>query len=57
MSALEINVDNFEALVLYESHHRLVILYISAQWCGLCNVLDPIINSIALNYDEKEFFG
>ncbi|MDC0430407.1 thioredoxin family protein [Candidatus Thioglobus sp.] len=55
MSALEINIDNFEALVLDESYHRLVVLDISAEWCGPCNVLEPIINSIALEYDEKEF--
>jgi putative thioredoxin len=55
VSALEINIDNFEALVLDESYHRLVVLDISAEWCGPCNVLEPIINSIALEYDEKEF--
>ncbi|MDB2589874.1 thioredoxin domain-containing protein [Candidatus Thioglobus sp.] len=55
MPALEVNIDNFEALVLEESHHRLVVLDISAEWCGPCNVLEPIINSVASEYDEKEF--
>jgi putative thioredoxin len=55
MATLEVDIDNFEKRVLDESHHRLVILDISAQWCGPCNILEPIINSVALEYDEKEF--
>lgn len=55
MAALEVNVGNFDTLVLDESHHRLVVLDISAQWCGPCNILEPIINSVSLEYDEKEF--
>ena len=55
MAALEVDIDTFESLVLDESHHRLVILDISAQWCGPCNILEPIINSVSLEYDESEF--
>ncbi|WP_428095604.1 thioredoxin family protein [Candidatus Thioglobus sp.] len=55
MQALEVNIDTFETLVLQASFKRLVVLDISAQWCGPCRVLEPIITAVAAEYDEFEF--
>ncbi len=55
MSALEVNIESFDKLVLEESFKRLVVLDISAEWCGPCNILEPIITSVALEFNETEF--
>jgi len=55
MSAVEVNIDTFDSLVIEESHKRLVVLDISAEWCGPCKILEPIIASVALEFDQSEF--
>lgn len=55
MSAVEVNIDTFDSLVIEESHKRLVVLDISAEWCGPCKILEPIITSVALEFDQSEF--
>ncbi len=53
--SVEVCIDNFQALVIDQSHKQLVILDISANWCGPCKVLEPILNSVAAEYNETEF--
>jgi len=55
MSYIEVSIDNFEELVISESHNRLVVLDISAEWCGPCRILEPVINAVAGEYDASEF--
>ena len=54
MSAIQVSLDNFDQQVLAPSHERLVILDISAEWCGPCKVLEPIINAVTAEYDDSE---
>lgn len=52
---IEVSLNNFEALVIDQSHKQLVVLDISAEWCGPCKILEPILNSITAEYNESEF--
>ncbi len=42
--------QNFEHTVIEESHKRLVLVDISADWCGPCRVLMPILDKISKAY-------
>jgi thioredoxin 1 len=42
--------QNFEHVAIKESHKRLVLVDISADWCGPCNVLMPILDKISKEY-------
>jgi len=44
--------QNFEHVAIKESHKRLVLVDISADWCGPCNVLMPVLDKLS-----KEFSG
>lgn len=46
----EVDVDNFEQAVIEESSRRLVVLDISAEWCGPCRVLEPILDRLSAEY-------
>jgi len=53
----EITIDateeNFEHVVINESLKRLVLVDISADWCGPCNVLMPILDKLSQEYDGQ----
>ncbi len=45
--------QNFQQVVLDESHRRLVVLDISAEWCAPCRVLMPIMEQVAQAYQGR----
>jgi len=49
----QVHLADFEESVLAESHHRLVVLDISAEWCGPCRVLEPVILRVGEAYAGK----
>ena len=55
VSTIEVSIETFQTLVIEQSHKQLVILDISADWCGPCKILEPILNQVAAEYDEAEF--
>ncbi|MCU7939531.1 MAG: thioredoxin [gamma proteobacterium symbiont of Bathyaustriella thionipta] len=42
--------QNFEHVAINESSKRLVLVDISADWCGPCNVLMPILDKLSKEY-------
>ena len=42
--------QNFEQVAIKESHKRLVLVDISADWCGPCNVLMPVLDKLSKQY-------
>jgi len=55
VTSVEVSFESFQTLVIDQSHNQLVILDISADWCGPCKILEPILNSVAAEYNEYEF--
>ncbi|MBA5249114.1 MAG: thioredoxin [Gammaproteobacteria bacterium] len=55
MTPIEVSINTFQALVIKKSYEKLVILDISAEWCGPCKILEPILNSVAAEYNNDEF--
>ena len=59
MSNYSYNVeeDSFDELVVSESHKLPVLLDISADWCGPCRVLGPLLHKMVIAYDGKFSLG
>lgn len=55
ISPIEVSFDTFQDLVIDQSHNKVVILDISADWCGPCKILEPILKGVAAEYNEGEF--
>lgn len=48
---LEINSTNFEELVLQSETP--ILAQFSADWCGPCKMLGPIINQLSIDNEDK----
>lgn len=46
-------IERFEADVLAPSMDQLVILQFTAEWCGPCKQLSPILEQVASDYADK----
>lgn len=49
--SIEVYDHNFEEEVLEKSHHLPVIVDFFATWCGPCQMLKPMLETIAQEYD------
>ena len=49
-----INSDNFDQGIASNEN---VIYYFTAQWCGPCRMIKPIIQNISKKYKDKIFIG
>ncbi|SFV85895.1 FIG000875: Thioredoxin domain-containing protein EC-YbbN [hydrothermal vent metagenome] len=52
---IEVSINTFQDLVIEKSHEQLVVLDISAEWCGPCKILEPILQAVAGEYNDGEF--
>ena len=52
---LKLNSENFEKEVLNSEKPVLVDFY--ADWCGPCNAMDPIVEELATELNEKAKVG
>lgn len=48
--AVDATEQNFSQTAIEESKKRLVLVDISADWCGPCNVLMPILDRLSKEY-------
>ncbi|MCE5180207.1 MAG: thioredoxin family protein [Betaproteobacteria bacterium] len=49
----DVEEANFEERVVARSHEIPVLLDISAEWCGPCRVLSPILEKLVKEYGGK----
>jgi len=48
---MEINDANFDSEVVHSTHP--VLLDFSAEWCGPCKKLEPVVSELAKQYEGK----
>ena len=53
----EVEEDTFEELVVVRSGTTPVLMDISAEWCGPCRVLGPMLHKLAGHYEGRFLLG
>lgn len=51
--ALDVNAENFAALVIEASREKVVIVDFWAAWCGPCKVLGPVLEQAAAKFGDR----
>ncbi|MEO1351109.1 MAG: tetratricopeptide repeat protein [Cyanobacteria bacterium J06635_15] len=50
-TVVEVSDSQFESAVLIESHNQPVVVDFFATWCGPCQMLKPMLENLAQDYD------
>ena len=50
---IDVNVEDFDELVIKQSHSRIVVIDLWADWCPPCLGLDPVLKKIVSEYDGQ----
>ena len=52
-SVIDVDVENFDELVIEQSRTRIVVIDLWADWCPPCIALDPVLKKIISEYDGQ----
>jgi thioredoxin 1 len=55
MNVIEITDETFDSLVNDAS--KVIVLDFTAQWCGPCKMMSPVVEVIAKQFDGKALVG
>ena len=50
---IQTDITNFSQTVIKNSESKLVLLDISAEWCGPCRIIEPILDKIAADFSDE----
>lgn len=53
MKLLPVTDETFEELALTPADHDIVLVKVSASWCGPCKVITPLIEEIADEFSDS----
>lgn len=50
---IDVNVEDFDRLVIEQSRNRIVMIDLWADWCPPCIALDPVLKKIVSEYNGQ----
>jgi len=50
-----LNIDSLKKEI--RNSPKIIIVEIGARWCGSCDIMEPVLNQLALEYNETIHIG